>query len=129
MTIEEKISEFGAAIAPDIAENDVMQTELMAAETMILNKMYPFGYPDGTEVPARYERLQIKLAVELYNQRGAEGQSSHSENGTTSSCLRRPSLCRMLPSVCRVPPPSTSSVPTVTAATSSPACCTVPASP
>ena len=83
MTIEEKISEFGAAIAPDIAENDVMQTELMAAETMILNKMYPFGYPDGTEVPARYERLQIKLAVELYNQRGAEGQTSHSENGTT----------------------------------------------
>lgn len=83
MTIEEKISEFGAAIAPDIAENDVMQTELMAAETMILNKMYPFGYPDGTEVPGRYERLQIKLAVELYNQRGAEGQVSHSENGTT----------------------------------------------
>lgn len=83
MTIEEKIIEFGLAIAPDIAENDVLQTELMAAETMILNKMYPFGYPDGTEVPARYERLQIKLAVELYNQRGAEGQVSHSENGTT----------------------------------------------
>ena len=83
MTIEEKIIEFGLAIAPDIAENDVLQTELMAAETMILNKMYPFGYPDGTEVPARYERLQIKLAVELYNQRGAEGQISHSENGTT----------------------------------------------
>lgn len=83
MNIEEKIIEFGVAIAPDIAENDVMQSELMAAETMILNKMYPFGYPDGTEVPARYERLQIKLAVELYNQRGAEGQTSHIENGTT----------------------------------------------
>ena len=49
MTIEEKIIEFGLAIAPDIAENDVLQSELMAAETMILNKMYPFGYPDGTE--------------------------------------------------------------------------------
>ena len=83
MTIEEKIIEFGLAIAPDIAENDVLQLELMAAETMILNKMYPFGYPDGTKVPARYEKLQIKLAVELYNQRGAEGQVSHSENGTT----------------------------------------------
>ena len=83
MTIEEKIIEFGAAIAPDIAENDVLRSELMAAETMILNKMYPFGYPDGTEIPTRYERLQIKLAVELYNQRGAEGQTSHSENGTT----------------------------------------------
>lgn len=83
MNLEEKIIEFEIAIAPDVAENYVLQSELMAAETMILNKMYPFGYPDGTEVPARYERLQIKLAVELYNQRGAEGQTSHSENGTT----------------------------------------------
>ena len=83
MTIEEKIVEFELAIAPDVAETPVLQSELEAAETMILNKMYPFGYPDGTEVPARYERLQIKLAVELYNQRGAEGQNSHSENGTT----------------------------------------------
>ena len=83
MTIEEKIVEFELAIAPDVAEPPVLRSELEIAETMILNKMYPFGYPDGTEVPARYERLQIKLAVELYNQRGAEGQTSHVENGTT----------------------------------------------
>lgn len=83
MTIEEKIMKFDVAVAPDVVANDVSRSELMAAETMILNKMYPFGYPDGTEVPARYEQLQIKLAVELFNQRGAEGQSSHSENGAT----------------------------------------------
>lgn len=83
MTIEEKITELGVAIAPDTAENEVLKSELMAAETMILNKMYPFGYPDGTVVPERYERLQIKLAVELFNQRGAEGQSNHSENGSS----------------------------------------------
>ena len=97
MTVEEKIIEFGAAIAPDVAENDVLQSELMAAETMILNKMYPFGYPDGTEVPARYERLQIKLAVELYNQRGAEGQSSHSENGTTRTWGASSILAQIVP--------------------------------
>ena len=97
MTIEEKIIEFGAAIAPDIAENDVSKSELMAAETMILNKMYPFGYPDGTEVPARYERLQIKLAVELYNQRGAEGQISHSENGTTRMWGANSILAKIVP--------------------------------
>lgn len=97
MTIEEKIIEFGAAIAPDIAENSVMQSELMAAETMILNKMYPFGYPDDTKVPARYERLQIKLAVELYNQRGAEGQSSHSENGTTRAWGASSILAKIVP--------------------------------
>ena len=99
MTIEEKIIEFGVAIAPDVAENDVSESELMAAETMILNKMYPFGYPDGTEVPARYERLQIKLAVELYNQRGAEGQLSHTENGTTRMWGTSAILAKVVPHV------------------------------
>ena len=97
MTIEEKITEFNVAIAPDIAENDVVVSELMAAETMILNKMYPFGYPDGTEIPTRYERLQIKLAVELYNQRGAEGQVSHSENGTTRTWGANSILAKIVP--------------------------------
>ena len=99
MTIDEKIIEFGAAIAPDVAESDVSKSELMAAETMILNKMYPFGYPDGTEVPGRYERLQIKLAVELYNQRGAEGQISHSENGTTRMWGANSILSQIVPHV------------------------------
>lgn len=97
MTIEEKIVELGIGIAPDVAENDVLESELMAAETMILNRMYPFGYPDGTEVPARYERLQIKLAVELYNQRGAEGQASHSENGVARSWGASRILAQIVP--------------------------------
>lgn len=83
MTIEEKIIEVGKAIAPDVAEDEILESELLAAEAMILNKMYPFGYDENAVVPKRYERIQIKLAVELYNQRGAEGQSSHQENGTT----------------------------------------------
>lgn len=83
MTIAEKIAEMSKGIAPDVAEDSILESELMAAEAMILNKMYPFGYEDGTAVPARYERLQIKLAIELYSQRGAEGQSSHGENSVT----------------------------------------------
>lgn len=85
MTIEEKIVEMSVGIAPDVADDDVLKSELMAAEGMILNKMYPFGYEDGTEIPSRYERLQIKLAIELYTQRGAEGQTSHTENGVSRS--------------------------------------------
>lgn len=83
MTIDEKIVAMGEGIAPDVADESVLESELLAAETMILNKMYPFGYDDGVTIPSRYERLQIKLAIELYTQRGAEGQASHSENGTT----------------------------------------------
>ena len=92
MTIEEKIAEMSVGIAPDVAEDDVLRSELMAAESMILNKMYPFGYEDGMNIPARYERLQIKLAIELYTQRGAEGQSQHSEN----------SVSRIWPSTSRI---------------------------
>lgn len=83
MTSYEKITAMATAIAPDEADNGVLESELLAAESMILNKMYPFGYVEGTAVPPRYERLQIALAVELYTQRGAEGQASHLENGVT----------------------------------------------
>lgn len=85
MTIDEKIMNMAAGIAPDVAEDAVLESELMAAEAMILNKMYPFGYEEGKVIPARYERLQIKLAIELYSQRGAEGQTSHGENGVNRS--------------------------------------------
>ena len=96
MTIDEKIIQMEKGIAPDKAELDVLQSELLAAETMILNKMYPFGYEDNTVVPARYERLQIKLAIELYSQRGAEGQASHMENGITRTW---PTVSRILAQV------------------------------
>ena len=82
MTDIEKVENMRVAISPDTAENNVLLYEIQTAGTMILNKMYPFGYPENTEVPRRYEHLQIKLAVELFTQRGAEGQLSHSENGT-----------------------------------------------
>lgn len=85
MTISEKIEALRVGIAPDDAKDEVLESELLDAETMILNKMYPFGYEENATIPTRYERLQIKLAIELFNQRGAEGQTSHSENGTSRS--------------------------------------------
>lgn len=100
MTIEEKILHMATGIAPDVADEAVLESELMAAEAMILNKMYPFGYEDGTVVPARYERLQIKLAVELYSQRGAEGQTSHGENGVSRNWPEVSRILKQIPSMC-----------------------------
>lgn len=93
MTDIEKVDAMRVAIAPDTAAEDVLLSEIQAAGAMILNKAYPFGYPEEVAVPARYERLQIKLAVELFTQRGAEGQASHSENGTTRTW---PNVSRIL---------------------------------
>lgn len=83
MTIEEKVAELKTAIAPDTDTEEVLTGMLLDAEALILNRMYPFGYADDAVIPKRYERLQIRLAVELYTQRGADGQASHTENGTT----------------------------------------------
>ena len=100
MTINEKIEEMKVGIAPDVADTEVLRAELLAAETMILNKMYPFGYEDGTEIPTRYDRLQVKLAIELYSQRGAEGQISHSENGISRSWPTVSRILAQIPSHC-----------------------------
>jgi hypothetical protein len=96
MTISEKIEAMKVGIAPDEASDEVLEFELRSAEQMILNKMYPFGYEDGKEVPVRYQHLQVKLAIELFSQRGAEGQSSHSENGISRTW---PSVSRILAQV------------------------------
>lgn len=83
MNLTEKLNALAIGISPDTAPIEVLEGHLLEAEAMILNKMYPFGYQGGIEVPPRYERLAIKLAIELYTKRGAEGQASHSENGVT----------------------------------------------
>ena len=98
MTDEAKIAAMRAHIAPDTDSDEVLGSMITLAGAMILNRMYPFGYPDGTEVPVRYEQIQILLAVELYSKRGAEGQLSHSENGVSRSWSEEsPLLKRILP--------------------------------
>jgi hypothetical protein len=100
MTNEEKRTALAASLAPDTATDEVLDNVLADAEALVLNRMYPFGYPDGTVVPPRYERIQIQLAVELYSKRGAEGQTSHSENGISRNWSERsPLLSRVMPHV------------------------------
>ena len=100
MTISEKIEAMSVAIAPDTADKRVLEVQLEEAGAMILNKMYPFGYEEGLEIPGRYERLQIKLAVELFTQRGAEGQASHTENGVTRTWPSVSRILAQIPSFC-----------------------------
>lgn len=50
----------------------------------IVNRAFPFATEKELEtiaVPIRYQMLQCEIAVFLLNKRGAEGQTSHSENG------------------------------------------------
>lgn len=59
----------------------VLIAYLALAGQKILGRLYPFAIPEGAEVPERYQSLQCEIACYLLNKRGAEGQTSHSENG------------------------------------------------
>ena len=85
MTDNEKLSRLAVLISPDTANDDLLLCLLEQAEGIILNRRYPFGIPDGTKIPANYEQIQLRIAVELFNKMGAEGQTAHSENGISRS--------------------------------------------
>jgi hypothetical protein len=70
----------------DSSEDALLRDILTSAKNAILARRYPYTeYPmdetGETILEKRYEDLQIRIAVYLYNKRGAEGQTSHSENG------------------------------------------------
>lgn len=56
---------------------------LSQSESIIMNRLYPYGYDDGKEFPARYNALKVRIAVYLIDKEGAEGEKSHSEGGIT----------------------------------------------
>lgn len=62
------------------SEEKQLSVLLRFSGAKILNQRYPFGVT-VSEVPARYESTQVRIAAELYAKMGAEGQTSHSENG------------------------------------------------
>lgn len=68
-----------------ITENvsDEMLTDILeSAKAVILSRRFPFG-EQPTEIEDRYKDLQIRIAVEMFNKQGAEGETAHSENGVS----------------------------------------------
>ncbi len=62
------------------SNNAILLAYLNIAGNEVINRAYPF---DNTQrnVPERYESNQIQIAAYLLNKRGAEGETSHNENG------------------------------------------------
>ena len=68
----------------EATNNAELEDILESAKAVILSRRFPFGdYPEDIE--PRYKDLQIRIAVEMFNKRGAEGETSHSENGISRS--------------------------------------------
>ena len=55
---------------------------LESAKAVILSRRFPFG-EQPLEIEPRYNDLQIRIAVEMFNKQGAEGELAHSENGVS----------------------------------------------
>lgn len=81
MTFEEKVLRLMDSLRPEEAQYEELGPYILDAEDIVLNRLYPFGYAEGTQVPQRYEHIQLRIALELYNKRGAEGETAHTENG------------------------------------------------
>jgi hypothetical protein len=84
MTNAEKLNVVRTYIGADPNATDALiSVYLDDAEEAILNRRFPFGIPDGESVPSCYERLQCRLAYEMYLRRGAEGETDHNEDGVS----------------------------------------------
>lgn len=81
MTDAEKLTALRAIVGGSDSD-EVLSTYLMLAGSKIIAKAYPYK-DDVTEVPAKYEYLQLEIAAYMLNKRGAEGQLVHTENGIT----------------------------------------------
>ena len=79
MTQTEKMTALKAMVESGDTD-EVLSYYLDFAGKKILARAYPFGTSE-TEVPVKYETVQVEIAAYMLNKRGAEGQISHSENG------------------------------------------------
>ena len=64
----------------DETDLDVLRTYLKVAGQKIICQAFPYKN-DVSEVPAKYDTLHCEIAAYMLNKRGAEGQTSHTENG------------------------------------------------
>lgn len=80
--------ELYARFVADTGEEDeaTARDYIDKAREMVLNRRYPYATDAevaSAAVPERYRQVQERLAVVLWAKRGAEGESSHNENGVS----------------------------------------------
>lgn len=81
MTDSEKLQQIQTMLGDEYDAN-LLGVYLRQAKSLILNKRFPYGV-QPSDVEPKYEQLQIELTIALFNERGAEGQKSHNENGVS----------------------------------------------
>ena len=101
MTSEQKVEYMKTMMGDTSLEDETAIVYLNLAEQRIINHIYPFD--NQVEMPSRYDYQQIELAIALYNQRGVEGESSHSENGVNRSYKSVEKILNSIPKYAGLP--------------------------
>ena len=84
MTDAEKLTVLKALIGTTNLSDETLLVYLEIAADEVLRRCYPFAADTQQyEVPERYETIQVRLARNEVFKRGAEGQSSMSDNGVS----------------------------------------------
>lgn len=82
MTTEEKLTYLRSMIGDEDYTDAMLLSYLKLAGMKVIRKAYPFD-PNVDEVPKEYIPVQLDIACYLINKRGAEGETTHTENGIT----------------------------------------------
>ncbi len=84
MTDNEKLTMLKTLIGETRLEDEALLVYLKLAGEKVLRRCYPFAAAvQAYTVPERYETIQIELACNEVLKRGAQGQSSMTDNGVT----------------------------------------------
>ena len=84
MTDTEKLEMLKALIGNTTLSDDALSVYLKIAGEKVLRRCYPFAAStQDYTVPERYETIQVELAANEIVKRGAQGQSSSSDNGVS----------------------------------------------
>ena len=84
MTDAEKLSAVKSILRITGSDEDaLLNSYLSLAASEILSALYAVNgnVPTGATMPEKYEVTQIMAVVEGYSQSGAEGETTHNENG------------------------------------------------
>lgn len=84
------------------ADDSILTDCLESAKSAILARRFPYS-EWAEDLEPKYLDLQYRIALDLYNKMGAEGQMSHSENGIArtweSSWISKQLLSEVVPKV------------------------------
>lgn len=101
MTLDKRIDALQIMLDEDV-DDEVLEIYLNQAKQKILNHRFPYG-TQLTDVEPRYEQDLLELAIVLYNERGAEGQETHNENGVNRKWRSEQQILKSIPRMVGLP--------------------------